>query len=322
MRAVVTILAVASLFISVSSFGQESTPLKVVGSQGVTRIGILVPDVEKAAAAFADIFGVEKTPFKDVKAPGFPVGYTGDKHAYTRVAHLRFDNVVLEVAQPMGGQSPWREFLDTYGPGLLYLAFAVTGLEDNVRLLQSKGGTRVVGAAGGQSAVVDLMSKLGINLELHEASPAGPAPLPSSDGQSGAGLKTISRIGLLVPDTDPIGAAFAELFGMPVKAPINEEGFFPDNPKTGIRDSFVPFENMWVNAIQPLGGKSVWRDMVERHAGYLNFFVDDVDAVVDRLVKRGGTRTLGTTGMPFAYVDMERQLGVTILLLKSGIMAQ
>jgi hypothetical protein len=44
-----------------------------------------------------------------------------------------------------------------------------------------------------------------------------------------------------------------------------------------------------------------------------------VEGTAQALEKKGGTRTLGVAGTPYAYVDMP-QFGFTVFLLKSGIL--
>ena len=329
MRALVTgVVAVALAAVVAVSGQQQGQEVKVFGSKTITHIGFVANDAKKTAAAFADVFGAEVSDVTDVKPAGFPEGHQGDRKAYTRVANVRFDNMVLKIAQPMGGPSPWRDFLDKYGEGVHHIAFDVNGLEDQVHLLESKGGRRVVGAAGSTAALVDLMPQLGINIELHKTMVAPPAVTPRDPkAKASGGIKTIARIGLMIGDTDAFRAAYVDLFGVTIPPPVNERGAlkfptgFAGDPTAGMRHVFVPFDNLWINVIQPIGGESPWRDMVSKHDGYFLFAVDDVEGTAQALEKKGGKRTLGQTGTSYAYLDMP-QLGMTVFLLKSGVLAR
>lgn len=314
----------ASTVLSGSAFA--ATPA-VFDQRTVTHIGMVVRDVEKTARAVADVFGLKMPAIRDTRPVPLAKGYPGDRRAYTRVADMQFDNIVLEIAEPKGGKSPWKDFLEQYGEGLHHVSFDVPSVDDYARLLESKGGTRTIGVAGGDYALVDLMSTLGIVIELKKA-PAGAPSAPQSVGPPNPkGLRSIARIGLMVADGDRFRAAWAGLFDVPVKPAVETAGRklqFPDDytgdPLASNREIYIPLNNMWVNLIQPVGGKSPWRDLLERRQGghYINFFVDDVNASDAYLTTKGGRRILGNKNAPYSYNDMHETLGgLTVLLLQA-----
>ncbi len=329
MRAcVIGVVAVALSTTIVVSSQAQGERLDVFGSKTITRIGVVVPDVAKAAKTFTDVFGVPVSPAKDVKPTGFPADYTGDRSAYTRVAEAQFDNMIVELAQPMGGPSPWRNFLETRGQGIHHVAFNVPGVESHVRFLESMGGKRVVGQPGGDAAIVDLTTQIGISIALHEGQQT-PSYIVKRrpDARASGGLKVVARLGLLGLDTDSRRTTFNAIFGTSVAEPRDERGLtFPEgftgDPQSGMRHIFVPFDNLWINVIQPLGGESPWRNMVANHQHYLFFAVDDADAVAQMLEEHGGRRTLGAAGGSVAYMDMREQLGFTVFLLPSGVLPE
>ena len=130
----------------------------------------------------------------------------------------------------------------------------------------------------------------------------------------------------MVSSTDSVRAGFADLFDLPLKPPVDERGAlkFPrdytGDPTAGMRHVFVPFNSLWINVIQPLGAESPWRDMLNRHDAYLLFAVDDVEATAQALEKKGGKRTLGNGATIYAYLDMQEKLGLTVFLIKSGLL--
>jgi catechol 2,3-dioxygenase-like lactoylglutathione lyase family enzyme len=326
-----SVIAVVALALStafVVSSQAQSGSLEVFGSKTITRIGVVVPDVAKAARTFADVFGVPVSAEKDVKPTGFPADYTGDRSAYTRVAEVQFDNMIVELAQPMGGPSPWRDFLGTRGQAIHHVAFNVPGVDSHVRFLESMGGKRVVGEPGSDAAIVDLTSQLGISFALHEGE-ATPSYIVKRrpDARASGGLTVVARLGLLGLDTDSRRTTFNTIFGTSVPEPVDERGLtFPEgftgDPQSGMRHIFVPFDNLWINVIQPLGGESPWRNMVGNNQHYLFFAVEDGGAVAEMLEEHGGTRTLGTAGGGVAYMDMQDQLGFTIFLLPAGVLPE
>jgi catechol 2,3-dioxygenase-like lactoylglutathione lyase family enzyme len=289
----------------------------------VSHIGMVVRDVDKTARVVADVFDLEMPPIRETQPVPFAAGYSGDQQAYTRVADMRFNNIVLEITQPVGGVSPWRAHLEQYGEGIHHLGFAVTNVEDTVRLLESKGGTRTLGSEHGDYALVDLMSYLGIVIELTSAEgdlmSGGPMSVGPPDPH---GLKAIGRIGLIVGNVDQLCENWMTLFDVPVNPTIERSGLqFPDDyagdPNASIRDAYVPLNNIWVNMMQPIGGRSPWRDLMNRREGahYINFFVDDANETDAYLTSKGGRRILGNSSASYSYNDMHEVMGgLTVLL--------
>ncbi len=312
---------------SVLAGSAAAAPPAVFDQRTVSHIGMVVRDVEKTARAIADVFKLQVPPIRDTRPIPLAKGSRVDAKAHTRVADMRFDNIVLRITQPMGGASPWRDHIEQHGEGLHHLSFAVLSVDDYARLLESNGGKRTIGVEGGDYALVDLMSTLGIVIELTKA-PAGAPPAPQSVGPPNPkGLKSIARIGLMMADGDRFRAAWMSLFDVPVKPPVESAGRklqFPEgftgDPLASNREIYVPLNNMWVNLIQPVGGKSPWRDLLERRQGghYINFFVDDVNASDAYLTTKGGRRILGNKSAPYSYNDMHETLGgLTVLLLQA-----
>ena len=231
-RASVVIVAVLGFFVVGVASGQEGHALKVLGSRTVTHVGVVVRDVDKVAKAWADVFGVEVTPVQEVKSVSFPKDYKGDRSAHPRIANVRFNNMTVELAQPVGGASPWRDFLDKYGEGIHHLAFSVSGLEDHVRLLESKGGRRALGEVGGSYAFVDLMPQFGLTIELTKAQ--APSTLSTPGPPATSGMKAPARIGVMVRDGDAFRARYMELFDVPVK---DEHSSCRENGRHRVLDS-------------------------------------------------------------------------------------
>ena len=321
--AAVVVIAATALTGAAAPNQEHGQDLRIFGSRTVTHVGVVVRDVEKAAKAWADLFQVEVLPVTDTKPVAFPKGYRGDRGAHTRVAQVHFNNMLVELEQPVGGASPWKDFLDKYGEGIHHIGFNVAGLEDHVRLLESKGGKRVLGETGGSVALVDLMPQFGLTIELAKVQKDTPLGTPGPPATKG--MKDPARIGLMVRDGDAFKARYIDLFDVPVNPPVESKGRtlqfpkdFTGDPQASNREIYVPLDNFWVNLIQPVGGKSPWRDLLDKREGghYFNFNVDDVEEGTARLVQKGGHRILGNEKAAYAYVDMP-SLGVTILLLQN-----
>ena len=165
------------------------------------------------------------------------------------------------------------------------------------------------------------MPQLGLTIEMTETQT--PTPLGTPGPPATKGLKDPARIGLMLMDADPFRDRYVDLFGVPVEPPRESAGRrlqFPSDytgdPDASNREIYVPLDNWWINLIQPVGGKSPWRDLADKREGahYFNFNVENVEESNAYLVSKGGHRTLGNETAGYAYVDVP-SLGVTILLL-------
>ena len=148
---------------------------KSFNSRTVVQIGIVVKDVEKATKACAHLFGIKKPecvlaePEKKSK-----IRYNGQKtKARAKLAFVEFENITVELIEPIDGPSTWMEFLEENGPGVHHIAFNVQGMDDQIDLLEGKGARLIqegqwTTGRGGRYAYLDSFSQLGIILELLE----------------------------------------------------------------------------------------------------------------------------------------------------------
>jgi catechol 2,3-dioxygenase-like lactoylglutathione lyase family enzyme len=141
----------------------------------ITQIGLVVRDVEKTAKAYADMFGMEMPqiiitePLAEAKTQ-----YIGKPtEARAKLAFFRFENITIELIEPMGGPSTWKRFLDEEGEGVHHIAFNTPGMDSYIGALAKQG--IVVeqeglwtGGSGGRYAYPDATAKLGVILELLE----------------------------------------------------------------------------------------------------------------------------------------------------------
>ena len=141
----------------------------------IVQIGIVVRDVEKFAKSYAKFFGVE--------VPKVIISETEDKakiryhgrptKARVKQAFFHFDNISLELLEPVEGPSTWKEFLDSNGEGVHHIAFEIKGMDDRIAEMQSRGVTliqqgRWTDYSGGRYAYFDSNAQLAVILELLE----------------------------------------------------------------------------------------------------------------------------------------------------------
>lgn len=143
-----------------------------LGSQIICQVGIIVRDIERSSAAYADLFGVEVPQWSLTDAyesahteyHGQPTG------ARAKLAFFNLGQVSLELIEPVGAPSTWREFLETHGEGMHHIAFRIQGMEEQLTILAEKGMLAVQRGdyTGGRYAYVDAVPQLGLILELLE----------------------------------------------------------------------------------------------------------------------------------------------------------
>ncbi|MBM3188283.1 MAG: VOC family protein [Chloroflexi bacterium] len=145
----------------------------VLGTNVVCQVAVVVRDVERAAKAWAAILGVEPPAWRLTDpAEKSHIRYRGQ--ATEGRAKLAFfslgPQVRLELIEPVGGPSTWREFLDRYGQGIHHMAFQIKGMDEVLARLDAQQITLVQRGdyTGGRYAYVDGLANLGAILELLE----------------------------------------------------------------------------------------------------------------------------------------------------------
>ena len=145
---------------------------KGIGTKVVCQIGLVVRDIEKMAKTYADVFGMDVpnviiTDTEDIAHTKFRGAPT---QAQAKLAFLQMGDVSLELIEPIGEPSTWKEFLDEHGEGVHHIAFQIKGMEEVLAYLDSKGIPAVQRGdyTGGRYAYVDSAPSLGIILELLE----------------------------------------------------------------------------------------------------------------------------------------------------------
>ena len=142
------------------------------GMKVVTQVAIVCRDIEATSKRWATLLGVTQPQIHTTK-PGHEVKLMYRSHPSDGQAKLAFINlgqVTLELIQPVGGDTAWKEFLDTHGEGVHHIAFQVA---DPARTIKAVGeaGMPVVHQGrfdddSGSYAYIDSAEALGVTLEL------------------------------------------------------------------------------------------------------------------------------------------------------------
>lgn len=145
---------------------------QTLGTTTVTQVGLIVRDIEARAQAWADILGMPVPPIivtdtVDVAQTEYAGAPTT---AQAKLAFFDLGQVSLELIEPIGEPSTWKDQLDRHGDSLHHIAFQIKGMQDKLAYLDARGVPLVQRGeyTGGRYAYVDGGEKLGAILELLE----------------------------------------------------------------------------------------------------------------------------------------------------------
>ena len=143
-----------------------------LGTTTIIQVGIIVRDIEARARAWADVLGL---PMPEIQMTGaLDVAQTEYKGAPTparaKQAFFHMGQVDIELLEPIGEPSTWKDHLDRHGDSLHHIAVPIKGMKEKLAYLDSKGMPLVQRGeyAGGRYAYVESTAQLGTILELLE----------------------------------------------------------------------------------------------------------------------------------------------------------
>jgi len=144
----------------------------LLGSRFVCQVGIIVADIEKTSRAWAEVLGIE-APVARLTDPldQAHTRYCGEPtEARAKLAFMDLGQVQLELIEPVGGPSTWRDFLEAPGQGIHHIAFRIQGMDDVIARLEARGIPPVQRGdyTGGRYGYLDGVPELGAILELLE----------------------------------------------------------------------------------------------------------------------------------------------------------
>jgi len=311
-----TVLVVAFVLAASASHASAQAPAPGIGSAPLTRIGIVVRDVNKAVQVYRDIFQLAATPAVESVKIELPKGSTRVKRAVVVLPNVR-----LEVDQP-DGKGPAADYLKKYGQGIYRVGFSTPeSIAAWVAVLEVRGGTVTAGSKTGTFAWVDMSTTMGTTLEVRQeaAAPVAGAAAPAA-GTGALGTTPMSHLGWAVTNADYVAKSFADAFGIPlpivrdiksVEIPPN----YPADANATLRLASWKQANTGVELIQSIG-KTNWTDFVTRHGEnsapqHLAFPVGDrLRETVELFQSKGASWTNGKAGSSYAYLDFTETLGI------------
>lgn len=175
-----------------NSLAESINALKHTFFKDFVQIGVVVADLDLSIKNLEEIFGIG--PFRVVDWP--PQGredleryYHGQPGNFTaRMAFTELGPIELELIQPMGGQSLWKDFLEQRGGGIHHIRFNLKEI-DPVRSYLSECGIEPIQYGAGIRPGTTWMNfatedKVGFGIEVMKVVPGTSGRTPKIvDGQ-------------------------------------------------------------------------------------------------------------------------------------------
>jgi hypothetical protein len=136
------------------------------------QIGLVVENVENAAREWCRLLGV--APPEIVITDPQEMSHTEYRQkptpARAKIAFIKLGQVTLELIEPVGGPSTWKDQLDSCGPSLHHIAFEIKGMPGHVERLAGHGLTLLQRGdyKGGRYAYLEGGRAMGAVVELLE----------------------------------------------------------------------------------------------------------------------------------------------------------
>ena len=136
----------------------------------ITQIALVVKDIERAKAVWARLLGVEEPEIIETESwESTHMTFEGvPSEGRAKLSFFNFENIVLELIEPIGGPSTWQDFLEKRGEGIHHIAFQVEDMEETLeRFEKIEVGVEQKGEfEGGCYVYTDSKSELGAVIEL------------------------------------------------------------------------------------------------------------------------------------------------------------
>ena len=141
--------------------------------------------------------------------------------------------------------------------------------------------------------------------------------------------KKVAQVAVIVKDIDKASKAWASVLGMPVPEISIAEGHesrptqYKDKPTDAkCKLAFLRMENLQIELIQPLGGKSTWQEYLDKKGEGLHhiaFNVKDINNIEKKFaaIKMPTDQRGGWNGGAYSYVDASADLGCILELLEN-----
>ena len=314
-------------------------PVTGIDEKTVVQICVIVRDIERTAARYAEVFGFDvPTDFQVTlghdQTNATYYGQPTDGRA--RLTAWDMGRVQFELLQPLDAPSVWNDFLDQHGEGIHHIAFYIPHTDVAAASFVEHGYTITQqGLFTGQTGMytyLDTDKDLGLVVELLEhfdGTPQRNGTLFPAD--KGIGTDVVCQVGVIVPDIeraaqrvcDVLGLAQPNIFATPGYARVKTTYNGQPSEATA-KLAFFNVGQLQLELIEPDEKPSVWRDFLEASGGgahHIAFQIGDTKGVTDYLAGCGipvsQQGLYGDLSGMYTYMDSQAQLGTTVELLES-----
>jgi hypothetical protein len=141
--------------------------------------------------------------------------------------------------------------------------------------------------------------------------------------------KSMAQVAIVVKDIDAARNAWAKLLGIMVpEVSIAESNssrptlYKGNSSNAKAKLAFVVLENIQIELIEPMGGKSTWQEYLDKHGEgihHIAFQVKGIDGVEKRFEMQGNPTVQrgGWDGGAYSYIDASQNLGCILELLEN-----
>jgi catechol 2,3-dioxygenase-like lactoylglutathione lyase family enzyme len=141
--------------------------------------------------------------------------------------------------------------------------------------------------------------------------------------------KAVTQVAIVVKDIDKARNAWAQTLGVKVpEVSVAESHFsrptlYKGNPTDAkAKLAFFAMDNLQIELIQPLGGKSTWQEFLDTYGEgihHIAFEVKDIDGMERQFELRGNLTVQrgGWDGGAYSYIDASKDLGCVLELLEN-----
>ncbi|MGH1371304.1 MAG: VOC family protein [Cellvibrionaceae bacterium] len=297
----------------------------------VVEISVAVNDVHKSTQQYAKVLGLSQWQYIDLSLRG------GDNSAATRpqlrVARAQWQDVTVELIQPLADASPVREFIKTRGEGLYAVGIASSDIPETLSRA-SQVLFRADSAQGGYATWWDTFDSLGINVKAidpRQHKSWGKTQLPTDAPVA----DRVFQLGIVVEDIETTAKHYQRLVGLApwmvvdFQAPHVSNAQYlgamsDDSSDTVIQVGYGNWSGLQIELLAPITGPSPHRDfLITTGAGahHLSFgAVAEHDEWVQGYREHGLSVQMqsdnGGAGRTATYMATEQALGFVLELTR------
>ena len=169
-----TLIAAAALAATLpfAAVSQDRQPYVDPGMAKIVQVAIVCKNIDACSERWAGVLGVKRNEIHTT-VPGHQakVIYRGKpSEGRAKLTFFNAGQVVLELMEPVGGDTSWKEFLDKNGEGVQHIAFQVQDLDKTIESFRERDMPVLhrgrYDSNDGEYVYVDSKSKLGVTIEL------------------------------------------------------------------------------------------------------------------------------------------------------------